>query len=65
MNFQNFSMNPSMNSQEVTFTAIIPNSAFISNFSMVFDGVEYVATVAAKEEAKRVYEEAVTAGQLS
>lgn len=55
--------NPSLTSQEVTFTAIIPNSAYISNFSMAFDGEEYVATVAAKEEARRVYEEAVTAGR--
>jgi len=57
--------NPSSSSQEVSFTAVIPDSAFISNFSMIIDDKEYVAEVKTKEEAKDVYEEAVDRGRGS
>jgi len=55
--------NPSSDAQEISFTAVIPDSAFISNFSMVLRGEEYVAQVKAKEEAKEAYDEAVTLGR--
>jgi Mg-chelatase subunit ChlD len=55
--------NPGSEAKEISFTAVIPDSAFISNFSMVLKGKEYVAQVKAKEEAKKEYDEAVTLGR--
>merc|ERR1712001_720956 len=55
-------MNPTNTSQEISFAAIIPNDAFISNFSMVLQGEEHVAEVKEKEEARREYTEAVSRG---
>jgi uncharacterized protein YegL len=58
--------NPSASmSQEVTFIMVLPSTAFISNFTMQVNGKDtiYVARVAEKEEAKKSYNEAITAGQ--
>merc|ERR1712038_369394 len=54
--------NPTNTSQEISFAAVIPNDAFISNFSMVLQGEEHVAEVKEKEEARREYTEAVSRG---
>jgi len=48
---------------EAEFRAIIPDKAFISNFSMVLKGVEYVAEVKEKEEAAQIFEDSVALGQ--
>jgi len=42
-------------SKSAKFDLILPDSAFISNFSMVTKDVEYVAEVKAKEDAKEVF----------
>ena len=54
--------NPTSTSQGVSFVAVIPDDAFISNFSMVLQGEEHVAEVKEKEEARREYTEAVSRG---
>merc|ERR1712062_790378 len=41
---------------EVFFDLFIPKSAFVSNFSMIVKGQEYVAKVETKEKAKETYE---------
>lgn len=41
---------------EVFFDIFIPKSAFVSNFSMIVKGQEYVAKVETKEKAKETYE---------
>ena len=56
---KNFGKLPSM----AEFRAIIPDKAFISNFSMVLKGVEYVAEVKEKEEAAQIFLDLVAAGQ--
>jgi len=56
---KNFGMLPG----EAEFRAIIPDQAFISNFSMVLKGVEYVAEVKGKKEAAQIFEDSVAAGQ--
>ena len=43
--------------------AAMPDSAFISNFSMIIRGVEYVALVKEKNEAKKIYTDQVKAGR--
>ena len=41
---------------EVFFELFIPKSAFVSNFSMIVKGQEYVAKVETKEKAQETYE---------
>ena len=55
--------NPALNSQEVTFSMVLPNQAFISNFSMEINGREYVADVMEKEEARITYNKAKNRGK--
>merc|ERR1712183_1212532 len=54
--------NPGYEANKAVFTMVLPESAFISNFSMRIKEEEYVAEVKEKEEAKRTYEEAVDDG---
>merc|ERR1712165_208257 len=54
--------NPGLQANTAVFTMVLPESAFISNFSMTIKEEEYVAEVKEKEEAKRTYEEAVDSG---
>lgn len=57
--------NPANKSQEVFFSVILPETAFISGFLMEVDGKVYEAYVREKEEAKQEYEQAVTSGQAA
>merc|ERR1712183_1008020 len=54
--------NPGYEANKAVFTMVLPESAFISNFSMRIKEEEYVAEVKEKEEAKRTYEESVDDG---
>lgn len=52
--------NPSAKSREMTFTVILPDSAFVSNFSMILrDNQEFVARVMEKEKATETYKKAL------
>jgi len=51
--------NPGHEAYKAVFTMVLPESAFISNFSMTIKEEEYVAEVKEKEEAKKTYEEAL------
>ncbi|XP_052123129.1 inter-alpha-trypsin inhibitor heavy chain H4 isoform X2 [Frankliniella occidentalis] len=55
--------NPANLSQEVTFSVVLPETAFISSFAMEVDGKIYKAYVKEKKEAKQTYDAAVAAGQ--
>ncbi|KAK3926710.1 Inter-alpha-trypsin inhibitor heavy chain H4 [Frankliniella fusca] len=55
--------NPANISQEVTFSVVLPETAFISSFAMEVDGKIYKAYVKEKAEAKQTYDAAVAAGQ--
>jgi len=55
--------NPGTASNEADFRLVLPDSAFISNFSMIIAGVEYVAEVKEKEEAKNIFDEALEDGR--
>merc|ERR1719495_2984612 len=55
--------NPGTAPNNADFTIILPDSAFISNFSMIIKEVEYVAEVKEKEEAKKTFDEAVSDGK--
>ncbi|XP_069689624.1 inter-alpha-trypsin inhibitor heavy chain H4-like isoform X3 [Periplaneta americana] len=57
--------NPANVSQEVFFSAIIPETAFISGFLIEVDGHVYKAYVKEKEEAKQEYSEAVRQGRTA
>lgn len=49
--------NLAQKSQEVTFSVVLPETAFISGFIMEVDGKNYTAYVKEKEEAKRDYDQ--------
>merc|ERR1711915_371790 len=55
--------NPETASNEVDFRLVLPDSAFISNFSMIIAEVEYVAEVKEKEEARNIFDEALEDGR--
>ena len=55
--------NPGTAANQANFTMVLPESAFISNFSMIIRDVEYVAQVKEKEEAKATFDEAVSLGR--
>ncbi|XP_066551579.1 inter-alpha-trypsin inhibitor heavy chain H3 [Amia ocellicauda] len=52
-------------SHEVLFDMELPKTAFITNFSMVIDGVTYLGQVKEKEQAKQQYQKAVSQGQTA
>ncbi|XP_063634435.1 inter alpha-trypsin inhibitor, heavy chain 4-like isoform X3 [Cydia splendana] len=54
--------NPADRGQEAVFRVLIPETAFISGFQMTLDGKTYKAYVKEKEEAKRIYDQAVSQG---
>lgn len=43
--------------QEATFSVVLPETAFISGFTMEVDGKNYTAYVKEKEEAKKDYDQ--------
>ncbi|KAF2891776.1 hypothetical protein ILUMI_14397, partial [Ignelater luminosus] len=54
--------NIARNSQEATFSIVLPETAFISGFSMEVAGKNYTAYVKEKDQAKRDYDQAVASG---
>nr|XP_023015428.1 inter-alpha-trypsin inhibitor heavy chain H4-like isoform X6 [Leptinotarsa decemlineata] len=55
--------NPDTKAKEATFTVVLPEKAFISEFVMEIGGKSYKAYVKEKEEAKQDYDRAVASGQ--
>merc|ERR1712051_484029 len=55
--------NPDTVAQVGSFALVIPDSAFISAFSMVMDGEEFKARVEGKEEAEKTFEKALSRGR--
>ena len=56
--------NPDDASREARFEAVLPETAVISNFSLVTDGKKYVGRVEERESALKEYERAKGEGQL-
>nr|XP_021193370.2 inter-alpha-trypsin inhibitor heavy chain H4 isoform X2 [Helicoverpa armigera] len=54
--------NPAKRAQEANFRVLLPETAFISGFVMTLDGKSYKAYVKEKEEAKQIYQNAVSQG---
>ncbi|XP_026324350.1 inter-alpha-trypsin inhibitor heavy chain H4-like isoform X3 [Hyposmocoma kahamanoa] len=54
--------NPAHRAQEATFRVLLPETAFISGFTMILDGTPYKAYVKEKEEAKQIFNDAVSHG---
>ena len=54
--------NPGTEAKKAEFSMTIPDTAFISNMSMIIKDKEYVSEVKGKEEAKEKFEEAVASG---
>ncbi|CAH0600410.1 unnamed protein product [Chrysodeixis includens] len=54
--------NPAKRAQEAHFRVLLPETAFISGFVMTLDGKSYKAYVKEKEEAKQIYQDAVSQG---
>ncbi|XP_075689917.1 inter-alpha-trypsin inhibitor heavy chain H3-like [Rhinoderma darwinii] len=52
-------------SKEAIFNVDLPKTAFITNFSMIIDGVTYPGVIKEKEAAKKQYEKAVSRGQTA
>ncbi|KAM3914811.1 inter-alpha-trypsin inhibitor heavy chain H3-like [Leptodactylus fuscus] len=52
-------------SKEAIFNVDLPKTAFITNFSMIIDGVTYPGEIKEKEAAKKQYEKAVSRGQTA
>merc|ERR1711910_266596 len=57
--------NPDTVAQLASFAVVIPDSAFISAFSMEIAGEEYTARVEEKEEAEKAFEKALTRGRTA
>merc|ERR1711970_1180558 len=55
--------NPDTVAQVGSFSLVIPDSAFISAFSMEMEGEEYKARVEEKEEAEKTFEKALSRGR--
>merc|ERR1712141_6452 len=55
--------NPDAVAQVPSFALVIPDSAFISAFSMEIDGEKYEARVEEKEEAEKTFEKALSTGR--
>merc|ERR1719367_2342165 len=54
--------NPDTKAQKADFSMIIPDTAFISNMSMIIKNKTFVSEVKDKDEAKDTFEEAVQGG---
>ncbi|XP_044157350.1 inter-alpha-trypsin inhibitor heavy chain H3-like isoform X2 [Bufo gargarizans] len=52
-------------SKEAIFDVDLPKTAFITNFSMLIDGVTYSGVIKEKEAAKKQYDKAVSRGQTA
>ncbi|XP_070594765.1 inter-alpha-trypsin inhibitor heavy chain H3-like [Erythrolamprus reginae] len=52
-------------SKEAFFDVELPKTAFITNFTMTIDGVEYPGTIKEKEAAQKQYQQAVSKGQTA
>ncbi|XP_060566448.1 inter-alpha-trypsin inhibitor heavy chain H3-like [Ruditapes philippinarum] len=57
--------NPANYSQETLFDVILPEEAFISNFTLEIDGKIYPGIVKDKDEAKKEYEKAKKKGKTT
>ncbi|KAJ8920664.1 hypothetical protein NQ315_004803 [Exocentrus adspersus] len=55
--------NAQTEAKETSFTVVLPEKAFISEFVMEVGGKSYKAYVKEKEEAKQIYNQAVASGQ--
>ncbi|XP_050509623.1 inter-alpha-trypsin inhibitor heavy chain H4 isoform X1 [Diabrotica virgifera virgifera] len=53
------------NAHEATFSVVIPEQAYISEFIMEIEGKQYKAYVQEKEQAKNTYTKAVESGQAA
>ena len=52
--------NPSSKAREVTFSMVLPDTAFVSNFSLILrDDQEFVAKVEEKKKAADIYQDAL------
>ncbi|XP_023341336.1 inter-alpha-trypsin inhibitor heavy chain H6 [Eurytemora carolleeae] len=60
---ENTVLNPEPVHREVFFSVIIPETAFISKFAMEVGGQVYLAEVKEKEEALKLYKDAVEEGK--
>ncbi|XP_023709353.1 inter-alpha-trypsin inhibitor heavy chain H4 isoform X1 [Cryptotermes secundus] len=52
-------------SQEVAFSVVLPDAAFVSGFHMVADGVQYDAYVREREAARQEYTQALRRGRTA
>ncbi|XP_072391487.1 inter-alpha-trypsin inhibitor heavy chain H4-like [Diabrotica undecimpunctata] len=55
--------NPAKSAKQTTFSVVLPEKAFISEFVMEIGWNKYKAYVREKEEAKKIYTKAVESGQ--
>ncbi|XP_077308313.1 inter-alpha-trypsin inhibitor heavy chain H3-like isoform X1 [Lithobates pipiens] len=58
-------VNHANRSEEAVFDVDLPKTAFITNFIMKIDGVEYPGIIKEKEVARKQYETAVSRGQTA
>ncbi|XP_078517773.1 inter-alpha-trypsin inhibitor heavy chain H4-like isoform X2 [Lissotriton helveticus] len=56
-------VNRANGSREATFEVELPKTAFITNFTMTIDGVNYPGTIKKKEEAQEQYNRAISRGE--
>ena len=57
--------NPSILNQEAYFEMVLPESAFISNFTIKTGGKVYISKVERKKIAQNIYQKAVGSGQAA
>ncbi|XP_069499637.1 inter-alpha-trypsin inhibitor heavy chain H4-like isoform X3 [Ambystoma mexicanum] len=56
-------VNRANESKEATFEVELPKTAFITNFTMTIDGVDYPGTIKEKAAAQEQYDRAISQGQ--
>ncbi|KAL3853654.1 hypothetical protein ACJMK2_017184 [Sinanodonta woodiana] len=56
-------VNPGKNSKEAVFDIILPNEAYIANFTLEIGGKIYTGQIKEKEQAKKEYDKAKKRGQ--
>ena len=59
---ESYVKNPASVAQPIAFSLVIPDRAFVSNFSMLIGEEEFVAEVKEKEAAKETFDDAVGRG---
>jgi len=58
-------VNPSTEPQQFPFSLTLPETAFVMNMSLTYDGEQHIARVEEKKVAEKQFQDAVNAGKTA